>query len=80
MTLFLSLPMREFFQVFCEQGRRSIMISRQGAGYICTCLRGPIKVNGIRIPTLGSAMTTEETAIYVVCEQDADLLLVDVKK
>jgi hypothetical protein len=42
--------------------------------------RGPIAVNGTRIPTLGAAMITEEPGIDVVADQDAELLLVDVKK
>jgi quercetin 2,3-dioxygenase len=41
---------------------------------------GPITVNSTRVLTLGAAMITEETAIDVVAENDAELLLVDVKK
>jgi redox-sensitive bicupin YhaK (pirin superfamily) len=41
---------------------------------------GPITVNGTRVPSLGSAMITEEKAIDLVAEQDAELLLVEVKK
>ena len=40
----------------------------------------PIRVNGTRVQTLGSAMITEEASIHVISEQDAELLLVDVKK
>jgi len=57
------------------------MILKSGAEYNLYVLEGrPIRVNGARVPMLGSAMITEETAIDVVSEQDAELLLVDVKK
>jgi quercetin 2,3-dioxygenase len=48
--------------------------------YLYVLEGGPIFVNGTRIETLGAAMIREETAIAVVAEEDAELLLVDVKK
>ncbi len=40
---------------------------------------GPITVNRVKVLLLGSAMITEE-ATDVVAENDAELLLVEVKK
>jgi len=48
--------------------------------YLYVLEGGPVSVNGTRVPALGSAMITGETAIDVVSERDAELLLVDVKK
>jgi len=41
---------------------------------------GPVSVNGVRVPPLGSAMITDERAIDLAAEQDAELLLVDVNR
>ena len=48
--------------------------------YLYVVEGGSISANNVRVPALGSAMITEETAIDVISEQDAELLLVDVKK
>jgi quercetin 2,3-dioxygenase len=48
--------------------------------YLYVLEGGPIRVNGTPVKTLGAAMVVEEPAIEVVSEQDAELLLVDVKK
>jgi quercetin 2,3-dioxygenase len=47
--------------------------------YLYVLEGGPIIVNGTKVPSLGAAMITDETAIAVITEQDAELLLVDVK-
>lgn len=48
--------------------------------YLYVLEGGPVRVNGITVPTLGAAMITDETGIDVAAEQDAEMLLVDVKK
>lgn len=48
--------------------------------YLAVLEGGPITVNGTRVPELGSAMVSEEPAIDVTAEHDAELLLVDVKR
>jgi redox-sensitive bicupin YhaK (pirin superfamily) len=40
---------------------------------------GPVLVNGERAPALASVMITDEQEIKVKAEDDAELLLVDVK-
>jgi redox-sensitive bicupin YhaK (pirin superfamily) len=47
--------------------------------YLYVLEGGPIKVNNIGVPALGSAMLTQEPKIDIVSERDAELLLVDVK-
>ena len=41
---------------------------------------GPVTVNNVKAPLLGSAMITEEKVIDLAAEQDAELLLMEVKK
>lgn len=48
--------------------------------YLYVLEGGPLSVNGTGVPALGAAMITDETAIDVFAEQDAELLLVEVKK
>jgi quercetin 2,3-dioxygenase len=48
--------------------------------YLYVLEGGPITVNSVKVPSLGSAMITEESAIELAAEQDAELLLVEVKK
>ncbi len=48
--------------------------------YLYVLEGGPITINSMRVLTLGAAMITGETAIAVTAENDAELLLVDVKK
>jgi hypothetical protein len=47
--------------------------------YLYVLEGGPVKVNAHTVPTLGAAMITDEPALDVFAEQDAELLLVDVK-
>jgi quercetin 2,3-dioxygenase len=66
---------------FLHAGKTEQYAVETGRGiYLYVLEGGPITVNGTRVPDLGSAMVTEETAIDVVAEKDAELLLVDVKK
>ena len=69
------------FSSFLHAGRTEHYYPETGRGiYLYVLEGGPIRVNGTRVPMLGSAMITDETAILVISEQDAELLLVDVKK
>ena len=66
---------------FLHAGKKEHYDLEIGRGiYLYVLEGGPISVNGTRVPELGSAMITGETAIDVVSEHDAELLLVDVKK
>ncbi|HXY62384.1 MAG TPA: hypothetical protein VEJ22_05575 [Nitrospirota bacterium] len=47
--------------------------------YLYVLEGGPVMVSGMVVQTLGAAMITDETGIDVVAEQDAEMLLVDVK-
>jgi redox-sensitive bicupin YhaK (pirin superfamily) len=48
--------------------------------YLYVLEGGPITINSTRVLTLGAAMITGETAFDITAENDAELLLVDVKK
>jgi redox-sensitive bicupin YhaK (pirin superfamily) len=48
--------------------------------YLYVLEGGPITINSTRVLTLGAAMVTGETAFDITAENDAELLLVDVKK
>jgi len=75
------VPDARAFSSFLHAGKTAQYDFETGRGiYIYVLEGGPIRVNGARVATLGSAMITEETAIHVISEQDAELLLVDVKK
>jgi redox-sensitive bicupin YhaK (pirin superfamily) len=66
---------------FLHAGKTERYDLESGRGlYLYVLEGGPIAVNGIKVPTLGAAMITEEASVDVVAEQDAELLLVDVKK
>ncbi|HUI45574.1 MAG TPA: pirin family protein [Nitrospirota bacterium] len=69
------------FSSFLHAGKTEHYDLETGRGiYLYVLEGGPITVNSTRVPTLGAAMITEETAIDVAAENDAELLLVDVKK
>ena len=66
---------------FLRGGKTEHYDLESGRGiYIYVLEGGPITVNGIRIPTLGAAVITEEPGIDVFADQDTELLLVDVKR
>ncbi len=66
---------------FLLAGKAVRYVLEAGRGlYLYVLEGGPIAVNGVAVPVLGSAMITEEQAIGVSAVQDAELLLVDVKK
>jgi len=65
---------------FLHAGKKEQYEIVAGRGlYLYVLEGGPVTVNGLKVPTLGAAMITDETAIDVVAEQDAEMLLVDVK-
>jgi redox-sensitive bicupin YhaK (pirin superfamily) len=69
------------YSSFLHAGKKEHYDIETGRGiYLSVLEGGPITVNGTKVPTLGAAMITEETAIDVVAENDAELLMVDVKK
>jgi redox-sensitive bicupin YhaK (pirin superfamily) len=52
----------------------------EGRGlYLYVLEGGPVTVNGIIVPSLAAAMITDEPVISVSAEQEAELLLVDVR-
>ncbi len=66
---------------FLHAGKTEHYDLEAGRGiYLYVIEGGPITVNSARVPPLGAAMITEESAIDVVAENDAELLMVDVKK
>jgi redox-sensitive bicupin YhaK (pirin superfamily) len=66
---------------FLHAGKTEHYDLEPGRGiYLYVLEGGPITVNGTKVATLGAAMITDETAIDVVAENDAELLMVDVKK
>jgi redox-sensitive bicupin YhaK (pirin superfamily) len=68
------------FSSFLHAGKTEHYDLEAGRGiYLYVLEDGPITVNNVKIPTLGSAMITEEKAIDIAAEQDAELLLVEVK-
>ena len=65
---------------FLHAGKTEHYDLETGRGlYLYILEGGPVRVNGMRVPTLGAAMITYEIGIDVVAEQDAEMLLVDVK-
>jgi redox-sensitive bicupin YhaK (pirin superfamily) len=69
------------FSSFLHAGKKEHYDLETGRGlYLYVLEGGPVSVNGTRVPALGAAMITEEAAIEVAAENDAELLLVDVKK
>lgn len=68
------------FSSFLHRGKSERYDLASGRGlYLYALEGGPIAVNGIRVPALGSAMIREIKAVDISAEQDAELLLVDVK-
>ena len=66
---------------FLHAGKTEHYDLESGRGlYLYVLEGGPITVNGTKVPPLGAAIISEETAIDVFAELDAELLLVDVKK
>jgi len=69
------------FSSFLHSGKTEHYDLEEGRGlYLYVLEGGPITVNGAMVPTLGSAMITGERAIHLYAEEDAELLLVEVKK
>ena len=69
------------FSSFLHAGKTEHYDLEAGRGiYLYVLEGGPITVNNTRVLTLGAAMITEEKAIDVIAENDAELLMVDVKK
>ena len=69
------------FSSFLHAGKMEHYDLATGRGiYLYVLEGGPITVSNVKVPLLGSAMITAEKAIDVVAEQDAELLLVEVKK
>ncbi len=68
------------FSSFLHGGKTEHYDLETGRGvYLYVLEGGPVIVNNMRVPTLGSAMITEEPAIDLVAQQDVELLLVEVK-
>jgi redox-sensitive bicupin YhaK (pirin superfamily) len=68
------------FSSFLRGGKTEHYDLETGRGaYLYVLEGGPVIVNNIRVPALGSAMITEERAIDLAAEQDVELLLVEVK-
>jgi len=66
---------------FLHQGKTEHYELETGRGiYLYVLEGGPITVNNVKVPPLGSAMITGEKAIDLTALQDAELLLVEVKK
>jgi redox-sensitive bicupin YhaK (pirin superfamily) len=67
------------FSSFLHAGKTEHYALETGRGiYLYVLEGGPIIVNGVSVPPLGAVMITEEWAIDLTAEQDAELLLVDV--
>lgn len=65
---------------FLQTGKTTCYNLVAGHGiYLYVLKGGPVYVNGACVPAFGAAMITEEKKIDVVPEQNAELLLVDVK-
>jgi redox-sensitive bicupin YhaK (pirin superfamily) len=68
------------FSSFLHGGKMEHYDLETGRGiYLYVLEGGPMIVNNTRVQALGSAMITEERAIDLAAEQDAELLLVEVK-
>jgi redox-sensitive bicupin YhaK (pirin superfamily) len=69
------------FSSFLHAGKTEHYDLEPGFGiYLYVLEGGPITVNTLQVPVLGSAMITEEESIDVAALQDVELLLVEVKK
>ena len=69
------------FSSFLHAGKRERYELETGRGiYLYVLEGGPITVNNVKVPPLGSAMITGEKAVDLTALQDAELLLVEVKK
>jgi len=69
------------FSSFLHAGKTEHYDLEPGRGlYLYVLEGGPITVNSVMVPSLGSVMISEERAIDVAALQDAELLLVEVKK
>jgi redox-sensitive bicupin YhaK (pirin superfamily) len=69
------------YSSFLNSGKTAHQELETGRGiYLYVLEGGPITVNSIRVPVLGAAMITGETAIEIVAEHDVELLMVDVKR
>jgi len=68
------------FSSFLHAGKTEHYDIEVGRGiYLYVLEGGPITVNRTKVLTLSSAMITEEKTIDITAEQDAELLLVEVK-
>jgi len=68
------------FSSFLHGGKTEHYNLETGRGaYLYVLEGGPVIVNNTRVPALGSAMIAEEKAIDLAAEQDAELLLIEVK-
>ena len=69
------------FSSFLHAGKAEHYDLEPGLGlYLYVLEGGPITVNTIQVPVLGSAMIFDEEAVDLAALQDAELLLVEVKK
>jgi redox-sensitive bicupin YhaK (pirin superfamily) len=69
------------FSSFLHAGKTEHYDLENGRGiYLYVLEGGPVTVNGEKVLSFGSAMITEEKSIDLVAEQDAELLLVEVKR
>jgi redox-sensitive bicupin YhaK (pirin superfamily) len=69
------------FSSFLHAGRTGRYDLEAGRGiYLYVLEGGPITVNTVKVPPLGSAMITEEKAVELAALEDVELLLVEVKK
>ncbi len=68
------------FSSFLHAGRTERYDLENGRGiYLYVLEGGPVSVNKVKVPALGSAMIVEEKTVDITAEQDAELLLVEVK-
>lgn len=69
------------FSSFLRVGHAEQYRIEPGRGlYLYVLEGGPVSVNGAEAPALGAAMIIDEDILNVFAEEDAELLLVDVKK
>ncbi len=69
------------FSSFLHAGKTEHYDLEPGLGiYLYVLEGGPAKVNSVPVPSLGSAMITDEKMIEIAALQDVELLLVEVKK
>jgi hypothetical protein len=66
---------------FLHSGKTVAYRLEEGRGlYLYVLEGGPVKVNRIPVLALSAAMITDEPAVEIYAEQEAELLLVDVKR